>query len=90
MRPFSVIQSRYKHFCTIILVGLLIFGLVPTALIIYQQLQVDEGTVSSLGFYSKDSLRAINVPTLWFTTSNFQVAAKPLFDLNKARNATMK
>ena len=61
MRPFSVIQSRYKHFCTIILVGLLIFGLVPTALIIYQQLQVDEGKVSSLDFYSKDSLRTIKV-----------------------------
>ena len=61
--PFSVIQSRYKHFCTIILVGLLIFGLVPTALIIYQQLQVDEGKVSS-HLYSKDSLRTVKVSTL--------------------------
>ena len=32
-----VIQSRYKHFCSILLVGMLIFGMVPMALIIYRE-----------------------------------------------------
>ena len=70
------------------MVGLLIFGLVPTALIIYQQLQVDEGKVSS-HLYSKDSLRTVKVSTL-LSHYNFQFISGPLVDLNEVRNATMK